>query len=761
MTYRNLRLLALMFALLMLATGAVGQLLPVPGSNPVHRLTLGLDEGGGITLSSYGRSAAHDSLTSITLDQYAEAIQTVQTRDLDLVSVQLIGTDGAVVYQTIVTVPRWIRGEFAHDPANLATGGADGSNIEGVHLPWRDRTFSVTVPVIEGADRVAVALLSETRSAATFDLNAAAAQFETRSTRAAAVLVPLAGYTYDLPNRIDIVIVGDGYTAGQQALFAADAKALADGLFALSPYSNYKNYFNVVGVFGDSAESGADRPLCPDPNPPMNGQMKNTRYNSTYCYQGIARLLVATHYSAIYADADAVYGDWDEILVIVNDTPYGGSGGALAVVSKATGAAEILQHEVGHSLIRLDDEYSTYTPGYPPCSDKGRGGISTACRPNVTDQTTRSLIKWARWIAPSTPVPTTSDLGAAAGLWEGAHYQPDTYYRSCYNCTMRSLGRPFGAVASEQLPIVLYQGGWEGQNSFWTVLGSGSGIDIVEPGTVAPAPGAVFIPSGAAQTFQFKVLSPSGGDGKNTRVRWTVNGTLVREDRYANQETPAFVFKPVNGGAYTVEAEAVDLGGILHPSQTGISKTALTWTISAEGYAAAGTELINNGGFETAPAAKPKRPDGWTLKRPGNSKRVCNPARITEGACAYLMQGTAGVTAKLKQVIAPVGDAGDAFSLSGQFDTVNLTAKFAVVAKITLANGETKTLKLKDFPRDKAKVSPYARVEAGLISGVDWPNVTKIVVTAKFPGSGGKVYIDELSLLHFDEYLTTPPPLAE
>jgi hypothetical protein len=759
MPKRVIRLLALIAALSLLSISVSAQaLLPVPGANPTHNLTLELDESGRITLAGYGRSAAREPLTGVSLEQYAEAVQTVQTRDLDLVSVQLIGQGGAVVYQTIVTVPRWIRGEFAHDPSNLAATGADGSNIDGVHLPWRDRTFNVDVPVIEGADRVAVSMLSETRSSATFDLNAAAGQFGTRSTRAAAVLVPLAGYTSNLPNRIDVVILGDGYTAAQQALFAADAKALADGLFALSPYSDYKSYFNVVGVFGDSEQSGADQPTCADPNPAMNGQMKETRYDSTYCYDGIARLLVATDYQAMYDDADAAYPAWDELFLTVNDFTYGGSGGAIAVVSKSSGAAEILQHEVGHSLIRLDDEYDTATSGYPPCSDKGRNGITTKCRPNVTDQTTRSLIKWSRWIAPSTPVPTFGDFGPAAGLWMGAHYQPTVYHRPCYNCTMRSLGQEFGTVASEQLAIVLYQGGWEGQNSYWTGLSSGTGIDIVEPGTVTPALVApVAILSGATQTFQFKVLSPAGGDGKNTRVRWTVNGTLVREDRYANLETSYFTFTPVSGGAYTVTAEAIDLGGILHPTQTNVSKTAMTWTVSAEGYAGAGPDLVANGGFETASAAKPKQPDAWTVTNPGVSKRVCNPARATEGTCAYLMQGTDGVTAKLKQVIAPVGDSGDAFSLGGQFDSYNLTANFTVTAKLVLANGETKTLKLKSLPRDKEKTSAYEDFETGLILGIDAANVTRIVIQVKFPGSGGKVYIDELSLLHFDEYLTTPP----
>ena len=729
---RTLRLLALIAALSMLTIGASAQaLLPVPGANPTHNLTLDLDENGSITLADYGQSAARQPLTGIALEGYADAVQTVQTRDLDLVSVQLIGQGGAVVYQTIVTVPRWIRGEFAHDPSNLTVTGADGSNIDGVHLPWRDRTFNVTVPVIEGADRVAVSLLSETRSAATIELNAAAAQFGIRSTPLAPLpkLIELAGYTRDALNRIDIVILGDGYTNEQQALFAADATSLADGLFALSPYSDYKSYFNVVGVFGASMESGADQPACADPNPPMNGQMKNTRYGATYCYDGIARLLVATNYTAMYADALLAYPAWDEIFMTVNDVTYGGSGGAIAVVSKSAGAAEILQHEAGHSLIRLDDEYDTSTSGYPPCSDTRREGIKAKCRPNVTDQTTRALIKWSRWIAPSTTVPSAGDFGPEAGLWMGAHYQEETYYRPCYNCTMRSLGQEFGKVASEQLPIVLYQGGWEGASSFWTELGTGKGIDIVEPGTVMPDPaGPVAIPSGASQTFQFKVLSPASGNGRNTRVRWTVNGILAREDRYANLETSYFTFTPLGSGTHTIAAEAVDLGGILHPSQTSASKTVLTWTVSADGYAAEGTELIVNGSFETASTSKPKQPNAWKVSNPGTSKRVCNASRATAGSCSYLMQGSAGGTVKLKQVIAPVGDAGDSFNFSGQFDTYNLTAKFVATATLTFANGKSKTLKLKDLPRDEAKAAPYTTVEKGLILGIDSPNVTKIVI---------------------------------
>ncbi|MHA6907998.1 IPT/TIG domain-containing protein [Ralstonia pseudosolanacearum] len=47
-------------------------------------------------------------------------------------------------------------------------------------------------------------------------------------------------------------------------------------------------------------------------------------------------------------------------LVIVNSAIYGGSGGPVAVFSKAVGAEQIGIHEMAHTAFRLADEYSTY-----------------------------------------------------------------------------------------------------------------------------------------------------------------------------------------------------------------------------------------------------------------------------------------------------------------------------------------------------------------------------------------------------------------
>ncbi len=765
MTYfRAFRLLSLLTVLCLIVLGVVAQPIPLPGGVPVHALTLSVDAGGQVTVAGYTATFVRSTLRSDPITRYVAALQAAPDPEFDLAAVQLIDdVSGAVVFQTTVTVPRWIRAEFALDPNNLSVTGADGSNIQGTRILPENRAFSVKVPVIAGANKLDVSLVSSGRSSAIIDLTAVAALYGTRATRDV-TLIPLDGYDNGDPaNRLDIVILGDGYTAAQQAAFEADAQALADGLFGFAPFSTYENYFNAVAVFGESVESGADQPSnCPDPSIPMNGLLKNTRYDSTYCYNGIARLLVAADGAAINADANAGYADWDEIFVVVNDPVYGGSGGAVAVVSKTSLNVQMLQHEVGHSLVRLDDEYDSFTPGYPPCSDFGRSGITTPCRPNVTDQTARSLIKWSRWINPTTPIPTSAALGPEIpGLWLGAHYQPTVYYRPCYNCTMRSLGQPFGPVASEQLPVVLYGGGWEGQGTYWGSLGSGTGIDIVEPGTAVPDPlaGTVNIPSAQSQVFALTVLSPGSGD--NTRVKWSVDGTLMQDSAYANLEVSYFTFTPISAGTMTVLAEVTDIGGTLHATQAGVSKSTRTWTVTAEGYSGIGTELITNGTFETPAAATPKQPASWTLSNTAGSKLMCDADPLFyafEGECAYRMKGNTGLTASLKQNALLLGDAGDAFSLSGQFDTVNLTAAFNVKVAFTLADGQIKTLKLQQLPRDQALTQPYFRQEISLVLGLNAPAVTKIKVQVKFPGVGGKVYIDALSLLHYDEYLTSPPP---
>jgi hypothetical protein len=395
---------------------------------------------------------------------------------------------------------------------------------------------------------------------------------------AAPTRVELDGWTLGpSSNRLDVVVLGDGYTAAQQAQFQRDATAVADDVFGVSPFREYRDFVNVVGVFVPSAQSGADQPAfsagcsdygvaprcCPDSATGNTAKSVDTRYDSTFCSQGIQRLLVPTDQGAVYADADAGFPAWEQLLVVVNDGEYGGSGGRIATTSTHRSGTSVMSHELGHSLLGLDDEYSDPTPGYPPCSDTN-ATTGDDCAPNVTDVTTRAALKWRRWVDASTPIPTTGQPGpGVVGLFKGAHYSPDRWYRSCSACLMRVLDTPLGAVGSEQLPLRLLDGPY--------------GVSLVEPGSVTPSTtGTVVVAPGATATLALGVLSTEPAPG--TRVTWSVDGVEVRSSSVGTG--PVSLDVTGTEAAQRVTATVESLPGILHPDDTRLTRTSRTWTLA-------------------------------------------------------------------------------------------------------------------------------------------------------------------------------------
>ena len=59
---------------------------------------------------------------------------------------------------------------------------------------------------------------------------------------------------------IDLVIVGEGYTATEQESFFAKAKAASDEILKYAPFSDYRDRFNVRAVALTSPESGVSIP---------------------------------------------------------------------------------------------------------------------------------------------------------------------------------------------------------------------------------------------------------------------------------------------------------------------------------------------------------------------------------------------------------------------------------------------------------------------------------------------------------------------
>ena len=297
---------------------------------------------------------------------------------------------------------------------------------------------------------------------------------------------------------------------------------------------------------------------------PLRGTFVSTAFDARFCDYNIHRLLVVDTIK-VYTAA-AAQPDWDKIILIVNDPTYGGSGGEIGVISTHTFAVQIAQHEYGHSFADLADEYESPYPGFPSCSDLSG---SSPCEANVTDQTNRSLIKWAYWIDPSTPIPTPEDdpqYDNLVGLFEGARFKTNDMYRSGKNCIMRSMGRPFCQVPGQAYILKLYQGGW-GIPAI--------GIELIEPGSAQPtSPLTLVHPT--SQVFRADVLSPVGGP--LVSIEWFVNGFKVNGE---TSQTFTYVTSPVQSGQVMVEMRVQDVTSAVHPSMVGDElQTNYTWTFN-------------------------------------------------------------------------------------------------------------------------------------------------------------------------------------
>lgn len=245
-------------------------------------------------------------------------------------------------------------------------------------------------------------------------------------------------------NRIDLVILGDGYRAEDQMQLSTDAQKLVDALFTTSPFSAYKAFFHVQLVHLVSVDNGADRGTF--------GEVRDTALDAAFWCGGVERLLCIDFGKAL-SIAAANVPDADQVLVVVNDPKYGGSGGPIAVASINSFAAGIVVHELGHSFTGLADEYETDSYDPNACS-----AVSDCPEPNATIRTTREAVKWSAWIPASYPVPTPAGaMYPDVGVYEGCRFQTKDIYRPKQDCQMRTIGAQFCEVCAEAVVRSIYE----------------------------------------------------------------------------------------------------------------------------------------------------------------------------------------------------------------------------------------------------------------------------------------------------------------
>lgn len=198
-------------------------------------------------------------------------------------------------------------------------------------------------------------------------------------------------------NKVDLVILGDGYTAAEMQKFRSDAKRLTDVLLSREPFKSRAKDFNVRAVETPAESSGVCKPhpgvFKRTPLSVHYGSFDSERYALTYDNRTVRDVASMVPY--------------DFLVILVNERTYGGGGiyNLYTTVSADNKFADyIMVHELGHHMAALADEYYTSSVSYETPSI-----TVEPWETNVTALLNPANLKWKALVEPGTPVPTPWD----------------------------------------------------------------------------------------------------------------------------------------------------------------------------------------------------------------------------------------------------------------------------------------------------------------------------------------------------------------
>ncbi len=294
----------------------------------------------------------------------------------------------------------------------------------------------------------------------------------------------------DPATKVDLLLLGDGYTAEEQDDFLAKAQQLTDALFAISPFRERRSDFNVWALAPPARESGVSRP--------STNTYRDSPLGASYDAFRSERYVLTNANNDWRRIASSVPYDFVEILT--NSEVYGG-GGIYGLFSTAAANSEwavyLFVHEFAHHFAGLADEYYTSSVAYEPPEE-----IVEPYEPNITALLDPENLKWKHLVDPSTPLPTPwpkdeyekhslayqarraemrkdnvpeSEMNRlfrdnqrivegmfskapyrdAIGAFEGANYQAKGFFRSEQNCIMFTRTDDFCKVCAAAIEQVI------------------------------------------------------------------------------------------------------------------------------------------------------------------------------------------------------------------------------------------------------------------------------------------------------------------
>lgn len=296
----------------------------------------------------------------------------------------------------------------------------------------------------------------------------------------------------DPEHRLDIVILGDGYRAEEMEKFRRDAQRLGTILINAEPYKSMQNRITLRGVETPSAVSGVTRPHF--------GLYRQTPLSVRYSAFDSERYALTKANKAVRDAAATV--PYDFTIILMNEQTYGGGGiyKLYATVAADNAFSDyIVIHEMGHHLAALADEYYTSAVSY----DTTAPITVEPWERNIT-AFLNGQFKWSEMIRKGTPLPTPWDKEAfeahgqdiearranirarkepesemeklffeqrdfeqslfakmknknRLGLYEGANYRSQGYYRSSVDCIMFTRSLSFCPVCQLTIAQVIEQ----------------------------------------------------------------------------------------------------------------------------------------------------------------------------------------------------------------------------------------------------------------------------------------------------------------
>ncbi|HEY0371380.1 MAG TPA: M64 family metallopeptidase, partial [Thermoanaerobaculia bacterium] len=193
--------------------------------------------------------------------------------------------------------------------------------------------------------------------------------------------------------KVDLLVIGEGYTEAEMPKLHKDVERLVGKLFSTEPFKSRKSDFNVRVLELPASKSGVHRPRTHDDRRSYTGVEYNIFDSERY-------VLTLDNKSLRDVAASAPY---DFLEILVNEKQYGGGGifADQATSSVDSGFSEyVFVHEFGHHFAGLGDEYYTSDVAY----ETGGAEHPEPWEPNLTANGEHP--KWMSMVTPGTPLPT-------------------------------------------------------------------------------------------------------------------------------------------------------------------------------------------------------------------------------------------------------------------------------------------------------------------------------------------------------------------